>query len=501
MSTVTISYKETKFETESKYFLEKSNLKLFSDQFQDLDISTIENISVLDIVEYLRFLEMKTFDITLGFYEILQWDTGISNVNKFPEEYFKIKIVENLIRERFHDKRFPEISQDLYYGLVPEEKKILRHHFEIFDEIFKHLGNKNIVIAGGSVEGKQLNDIDIFFHGVNEEGAEKIIEKFIILAEEKKKEELEKEKISLKRQYGENYDADDFFKGNSVRYSKFCTTVKYGETTVQFVKKLFKTPAEVLYGFDIDCCAYLYDGKDVWSTPRAHLSKETRKIYADPDRTSPNWVYRLVKYSERGYELVLPLFQEKFFQRKKFEEMLREELKCTDVKNIMFYVSNTLSRENHNANKKIRKLLQKQQFVLILEHIYGISLAQTFRTFNFGVDYRRYFETKLDKYFDEDKKGLYSYKKRCESRIPKESKIIKYKETLIEFQEEQIFVFGKQKNIKKTLEKYPEFKKKFEEMRWIEDKDTIVTTFIPERTKDIKDLEQWYCESGFYKLN
>lgn len=38
---------------------------------------------------------------------------------------------------------------------------------------------------------------------------------------------------------------------------------------VQIILRLYQNPQEVIMGFDIDCCAVLYDGTDVWMLPRA----------------------------------------------------------------------------------------------------------------------------------------------------------------------------------------------------------------------------------------
>ena len=37
---------------------------------------------------------------------------------------------------------------------------------------------------------------------------------------------------------------------------------------VQIVLRLYDSPAEVLLGFDCDCCCCAYDGRSVWVTPR-----------------------------------------------------------------------------------------------------------------------------------------------------------------------------------------------------------------------------------------
>jgi hypothetical protein len=45
---------------------------------------------------------------------------------------------------------------------------------------------------------------------------------------------------------------------------------KYPYRHIQIVLRLYKSPAEILMGFDVDCCSVGYDGKKVWTLPRAH---------------------------------------------------------------------------------------------------------------------------------------------------------------------------------------------------------------------------------------
>jgi len=72
------------------------------------------------------------------------------------------------------------------------------------------------------------------------------------------------------------------------------------------VLRLYKSPAEVLMGFDVDCCSVGYDGKRVWMMPRAHNAIVSQYNIIDISRRSPSYEVRLAKYAERGFEVLIP---------------------------------------------------------------------------------------------------------------------------------------------------------------------------------------------------
>jgi len=72
------------------------------------------------------------------------------------------------------------------------------------------------------------------------------------------------------------------------------------------VLRLYKSPAEILAGFDIDapCCAY--DGTNVWANPRSLVSMIRQCNTVDMTRRSPSYEVRLAKYAARGFEVYVP---------------------------------------------------------------------------------------------------------------------------------------------------------------------------------------------------
>lgn len=79
--------------------------------------------------------------------------------------------------------------------------------------------------------------------------------------------------------------------------------------TVQVVLRLFRSVAEVLAGFDLDCCCVAYDGARVAALPRARraLARGYNLAGADASRESHNYEQRLLKYALRGFAVACPL--------------------------------------------------------------------------------------------------------------------------------------------------------------------------------------------------
>ena len=79
--------------------------------------------------------------------------------------------------------------------------------------------------------------------------------------------------------------------------------------TIQIVLRLYESPAEVLLGFDVDCCCVGYDGERVWALPRAVCAIQYGANILNPLHAWPNkasYEFRLVKYALRGYAIGVP---------------------------------------------------------------------------------------------------------------------------------------------------------------------------------------------------
>ena len=276
----------------------------------DIDIlDYVKNANEYDVEQYKNYLMFSDFEMTPGFLEILNFDQGVMNYLMFDDDMFKEKIKEDLIRDKFYEL---ELWKTPYFHL----KKInlmLDVNKKIFDVIYGYLPKDKFIIAGGAINGNlPESDIDIFYYGGSVDDASSRIEEFI--------EKLNSPDVL----YSENsisawIDKDWILAKVGI---KFKVNLK-----VQFIKRIYSSPAEILYGFDIPACAFLYDGMDTYCTPGALLSFQNKIIYLDPSRASRSYGYRLVKYGMRGYLILLPSFDMK---KLKIKEINNYFLKLKD---------------------------------------------------------------------------------------------------------------------------------------------------------------------------
>jgi ankyrin repeat protein len=187
--------------------------------------------------------------------------------------------------------------------------KDFQHNFSIFSEqSLTEMNWDNVVVAGSAALTPLLpiptehggskrsirnyyhnvvapaSDVDLFLYGLsNEEAVEKIkqIERSI-------KDAILSETTTIRTK-----NAITIASQHPVRH-------------VQIVLRIYKNISEILAGFDVDCSCVAYDGKQIWSTPRAITSLMTQVNEVDLTRRSPSYESRLSKYSHRGFEIHWP---------------------------------------------------------------------------------------------------------------------------------------------------------------------------------------------------
>jgi ankyrin repeat protein len=208
---------------------------------------------------------------------------------------------------------------------VVVDKDEFKRNFDIFTEgVLDCINWNNVFVAGGSIlamlspvpeeyrkdnKGRRkwfhdmrykTSDIDMYIYGLDEDDATK---KLYEIYESIKKVLLPK-------------------KCTCIRSARAITIVsQYPHRHVQLILRTFKSPAEVLMSFDVDCCAVGFDGKKVWCTPKAHYAMTHRVNTADVTRRSFAYEYRLKKYNDRGYGVVIPNYDASKINYKIFAKM------------------------------------------------------------------------------------------------------------------------------------------------------------------------------------
>jgi hypothetical protein len=75
---------------------------------------------------------------------------------------------------------------------------------------------------------------------------------------------------------------------------------------IQVILRCYRSPAEILMGFDLDSVTVGYDGTGVWCLPRFHRAVTRGYNLVSQSRRSTTYESRLMKYAMRGYCVAIP---------------------------------------------------------------------------------------------------------------------------------------------------------------------------------------------------
>jgi hypothetical protein len=157
-------------------------------------------------------------------------------------------------------------------------------------------------------------DLDLFLYACDEQEAEKkIIELYNLFKENLKREHQEKyySHPSLIQPYEKNINEAEFDETDiCIIRSKTAVTFhfRYPIRPIQVILRIYKSPSEILMGFDLDSCCVGYDGAVVWCLPRFRRAIKTHMNLVDTSRQSTTYELRLYKYAKRGFRVGVPGF-------------------------------------------------------------------------------------------------------------------------------------------------------------------------------------------------
>ena len=127
-------------------------------------------------------------------------------------------------------------------------------------------------------------DIDLFLYGLNmEQAVEKIKQIHEAITETSRRPPLV------------------VINGHAVTFYR-----EFPHRSIQVVSRLYKSPSEVLLGFDVDSCCVGFDGEKVLCAPRTIRAFNTRCNVVDMSRRSLTYESRLFKYAKRNFAVVVP---------------------------------------------------------------------------------------------------------------------------------------------------------------------------------------------------
>ncbi|KAJ5067061.1 hypothetical protein M0811_13323 [Anaeramoeba ignava] len=310
-----------------------SYIESFKEMPEDflLEIAPHMNMDV-----FFKFAKQKEFS------NVLSKKLFLQNINKRENRYREFfardrnnSVLDNITKNKTKmRKQIPAVFEFIYKPLqgiavVPKEEFLKR--FEIFTAgQLKHINWNNVIVAGGAVAGSlvplpaefntgklkdirkfygkdspyEQSDVDMFIYGLNEEQATQKV-------------------ISLLEEITENHPNSSnihFVKKKCV--VTLCSADPFRH--IQIIFRLYKSPAEVLMGFDIDSCCALYNGETVMIGARFYRAITKQYNLFDATRRSPSYENRLFKYSRRGFMVLVPGLDRKKINPKIYDRLFGE---------------------------------------------------------------------------------------------------------------------------------------------------------------------------------
>ena len=267
------------------------------------------DMSYINVFDYVG-IDFKSYEMAIYKEDYMRKNMYNKNFQNNPmntNPYYNLIKVDKDFWDRLEISRNINVNECLFidgklekrpWNEIDEELSKLKA--EIYNTLAEDM-NRHIFVAGGKLFsilfGVKTGDVDMFLYACNDETAVNIIKDFI-----------DWKKYVDKETYG--YDKYITRTKNAVtlriQYRKLEGMIK-NSIDFQFVLRLYKTPSEILHGFDVDCCCIGYDGKDIWMTERAYQSITNGYNTVNFDRLSPSYEYRLAKYGTRGMAVKVPM--------------------------------------------------------------------------------------------------------------------------------------------------------------------------------------------------
>ena len=231
--------------------------------------------------------------------------------------------IDTLISDQTLDYDFPTLCDDnnssnILINSITKFKKVFNEKFPYL----KDINMENLLIGGGCVSNivrghnSTTSDIDFFIYGLTPKKATERVKEWII-------------DILFPKKYNKNNDNDDddddySDSENSEPKSKSKPKLKVEEyklirnnntlaihlvdydIKIQFIFRLYKNISEILHGFDLGSSAIGYNGENVYFTTLGKFCHEYSCNIIDTTRRSTTYEYRLNKYFDRGFNIVLP---------------------------------------------------------------------------------------------------------------------------------------------------------------------------------------------------
>lgn len=274
-----------------------------------------------------------------------------SNWNPFIMEkansYESASAVEEDMRAHMYQAGYEqhEMNTNPYYGLIKideklwidlqvnrpqdsnllfQDKPLVKQDWYQVQGSLKQLNflcSTGVFIAGGRIFsalfGSPYADTDLFLYGYSEAQALSQIEKIT---------QVLKKQVFALDQRKENRRMPQ----RCIRTANAITISCYGNE-FQVILRLYRSPSEIIHGFDVDCCSIGYDGKDIWITQRALFAITSGYNTVNFNRLSPSYGHRLAKYGAKGMAVKVPDFTRDKVNLSKMAEYFEEYKKTRNA--------------------------------------------------------------------------------------------------------------------------------------------------------------------------
>lgn len=339
------------------------------------------------LMKYIDYIQGKEFTISDDekeeFLELCNFFShDITKYQVYDTKELPVKMHDNWVRDNLYQL---DLLSDPFYDL--EEVPVVQERLQ---KVLKNIHTvDHVYIAGGAamyIAGwtDYYKDIDVFFtdkHTLIDliTSNTKIYSRSGLVVDNTDDSDSESEEDSISEI--EDIHLYEPFRGvvinervthNYEKYEGYYVVSKNSVTigSIQCILRLYRAPTEIVHGFDIDCCGILYDpstGK-LWCTKRALWSYHNKENIFDPERSSPSYVYRLIKYMRRGFNINIPLFSEMQIDQDAVEQW-KNNLRMEYIKHICrwntIYVRGGFDPEDINENDNEDLLLNDDEIDIL----------------------------------------------------------------------------------------------------------------------------------------
>lgn len=257
------------------------------DAFIDTGIKRIHSYELANLVEkdmrdhmYLPGHEKRYSDPTYGLNRITEQVWSKIKAEKLPSN--DLLFFENPLKKAFWDT-------------IQEKLDMLKPFFSI----------PGVFIAGGAIFSilfdLPISDIDVFLYGCTPvEAEEKILQLIEACRIANYLKESPKCEVNWEKNVTKVVRTSNAITFPVVKKKLYSDETLTGKINVQIITRLYKTPSEVIHGFDVDCCSIGYNGENLLMTDRARFALENGYNTVNLEYLSPSYSYRLAKYGSRG---------------------------------------------------------------------------------------------------------------------------------------------------------------------------------------------------------